>query len=731
MVLSRFLQRLKRKEKADAKSESSTSHLESPGSDVSSIGWPQRSKASSNRTTPTGWIEAGDSVTVAGRKIGGMIYCGQSPFSESHHWGGCPFINPDLSVEEVGSDVSGETMPYWPSYSHIGPQARATYLDWLATGRSDKRYGPGYVFIYFYGLERRFFVDAPTDEERHLLVAETERLLQVYGENHSIDRYLGAFLDVAQVMLAPDREIEPRIKGAVFELPLGLRVTIGRMAQKGLPLNANYLLAWYLAHPDYPLRTPGRRAFPEFRALFEHLFNEEFQEGLKIGVPKRTLSASYTAASGSFEVDLSRYLGNVPDISRISKPLNLAKKIVEEATDSLDRYSRFLGRNPEDRDKIEAHALLPESLWGLFPCADLEELLQWAEVIIGNGGFSPIEQVIEQLKGVQPENISKRQLTEAGDALARLSIGMAPDPRFALRSPKIGEPVVLFRLPEGMTALEEVSDVYRHILLAIAVGSLVARADGTITAIESSALKAMIDGADLPETELSRLVANLRWMMAVPLDLALLRRRLRDIPEDVPRELGRIALTVAAADGVIGSGEIKAIEKLYKAIGISTDGIYSALHSLVSRSEPVLIQRAGKKEPEYSIPPPPERDGKVILDPERVASVLTNTERVSSFLGDIFSNDDQFEDEPEETSDQDESGFSGLDAKHSAFLAELLTRPHWEEAEFGTLASQFRLMQAGAVETLNEWSFDRFGDVLIEEYEGYEMNPDLIEAIWN
>ena len=696
-----------------------------------SIGWPQRSKARPNRTTPTGWIEAGDSVTVAGRKIGGMIYCGQSPFSESHHWGGCPFINPDLSVEEISSDVSGETMPYWPSYSHIGPQARATYLDWLATGRSDERYGPGYVFIYFYGLERRFFVDAPTDEERHLLVAETERLLQVYGENHSIDRYLGAFLDVAQVMLAPDREIEPRINGAVFELPLGLRVTIGRMAKKGVPLNANYLLAWYLAHPDYPLRTPGRRAFPEFRALFEHLFNEEFQEGLKIGVPKRTLSASYTAASGSFEVDLSRYLGDVPDISRISKPLNLAKKIVEEATDSLDRYSRFLGRNPEGRDKIEAHALLPESLWGLFPCADLEELLQWAEAIIGNGGFSPIEQVIEKLKGVQPENISKRQLTEAGDALARLSIGMAPDPRFALRSPKIGEPVVLFRLPEGMTALEEVSDAYRHILLAIAVGSLVARADGTITAIESSALKAMIDGADLPETELSRLVANLRWMMTVPLDLALLRRRLRDIPEDVPRELGRIALTVAAADGVIGSGEIKAIEKLYKAIGISTDGIYSALHSLVSRSEPVLIQRAGKKEPEYSIPPPPERDGKVILDPERVASVMTNTERVSSFLGDIFNNDDQIEDEPEETSDQDESGFSGLDAKHAAFLAELLTRPHWEEAEFGTLASQFRLMQAGAVETLNEWSFDRFGDVLIEEYEGYEMNPDLIVSVRN
>lgn len=55
---------------------------------------------------------------------------------------------------------------------------------------------------------------------------------------------------------------------------------------------------------------------------------------------------------------------------------------------------------------------------------------------------------------------------------------MAPDPRFALRSPKLGEPVVLFRLPEGIAALEEVSEKYKNTLLAIALGSFVAHADG-------------------------------------------------------------------------------------------------------------------------------------------------------------------------------------------------------------------------------------------------------------
>ena len=38
-------------------------------------------------------------------------------------------------------------------------------------------------------------------------------------------------------------------------------------------------------------------------------------------------------------------------------------------------------------------------------------------------------------------------------------------------------------------------------------------------------------------------------------------------------------------------------------------------------------------------------------------------------------------------------------------------------------------MQSGALETLNEWAFERFGDALIEEYEGYELNPDVVAEL--
>ena len=673
------------------------------------------------------WIGPGGAATVAGRDIGGMVYLAPEQRRSVRGHLSRPFIDPRLPVLAEGSDFAGQGMPYWPSYSEIGPQARSTYLDWLASGRSDRRYSVGYVFLYFYGLERRFFVDRPNEDEKGLLIAEVERLLGIYSDNRSIKGYLGTFVDTAQATLGYGDKPEPRIERAGYELPLSMRVTIGRMAREGSPIDAGRLLRWYAAHPDYSLRTPATRAFPEFRELFGQLFDERFPEGLPVPVSRRNLRAQYRAASSEFVSDLEEYIGQVPDISRISRPLNVAKTIVDEATEALDKYSRFLGRNPDGRGTIEAHALLPQRLWPLFPCREVDDLRLWAQGIIDAGGFVPVVQVVEQLENARPEKITKRRLTDAADALARLSVGMAPDPRFALRSPKYGEPVVLFRLPEGITVLEHVSSRYKSILVAIAVGSFIAHADEDLAAIEHGGLIAMIgDAVDLSGTERARLRANLDWMMAVPPDLALFQRHVKDLPGDLSRELGQLALVMAASDGVVSAKEVSALERLYQVLGLETDGIYSAIHNLTSPDEPVTVLPSGDREQGFTIPPRPGDSGTVNLNAERIASVMANTERVSSILGAIFQEgEDENEEEVDEATEGSDRSFSGLDARHSAFLGELLMQPHWDQDEYETLARQFQLMPAGAVEILNEWSLDRFDDLLLEEGQGFSVNQHI------
>lgn len=665
------------------------------------------------------WLSHADSMVIAGHDIRGMAYVGRAPTPELEQ----VCIDPSLEVAKRGDDWEGEGMSYWPSYATITPQARATYLKWLATGRSHTGYSVGYVFLYFYGLEYRFFCDQPEDEERERIIEEVERLFRIYGEDRSIRSYLGMFLEMAGIVLPQKSAPQPIFLRAGHEMPLSQRLAIGRMLQAKQPMGAEWMLAWLTTHPEVSLRQAAKRAFPEFKALFCMKFEERHPNGLRVACPRRELTLRYSAASGAFEADLTDKAGGIPDIIGVMKPLQGMRRIADEAQDELNRFSRYLGRNPNGRGTIEAHALLPKQLWAEFPCAGMDDLLRWATEIIEEGGFLPVEQIIERVEGAAPEKIRKQQLTGVADTLARLSIGMAPDPRFALRSPKLGEPVVLFRLPEGVVELEEVGETYKGFLISVALGSFVAHADGTIATSERSALEARIAAADVPETERARLFANLRWMLEVPPDMTLFRRHLKEVPEDARHELGKVALAMAAADGVIDLGEIKAIQKLYKAMGLETEGIYSDLHALTSGSEPVTVREAGEAAPGFAIPPPPS-DSKVVLDAERVSSIMANTARVSSILEGIFG-DDEPEEEPNEVPEDSGSRFSGLDAKHSAFLGELLTQAHWGEAEFGALASQFRLMPSGALETINEWSSEHFDDMLIDAYQGYTINQDI------
>ena len=93
-----------------------------------------------------------------------MIYVGRG-LRACREFGGVEpaLIDPKLPVDWDDPDVDGDLMSYWPSYSSIEPSSRAAYLEWLSTGRSDPNAYIGYVFLFFYGIERRLLQDAQDD----------------------------------------------------------------------------------------------------------------------------------------------------------------------------------------------------------------------------------------------------------------------------------------------------------------------------------------------------------------------------------------------------------------------------------------------------------------------------------------------------------------------------------------------------------------------------------------
>ena len=408
-------------------------------------------------------------------------------------------------------------------------------------------------------------------------------------------------------------------------------------------------------------------------------FDERFPGGLKVNKPRKTLKATYRAASSEFEGTINPTADGkpVPDITGLRKPVEIAQEIADE---------------------------------------EMDNLRAWVNGIMEDGGLVPLANVIERLEGERPQKIGKRQLTSAADALARLGFGLAPDPRFALRSPKPEEPVVLFDLGKPVEKLEEVSAGYRSALMELALGSFVAHADGRIAEPERRVLEAQIISADgLSDQERRRLGANLEWFLAVPPDMTLLRRKLKEVDEDGQTAL-RAALVIAAhADGIIQSEEVASIEMVYKALGLDPSLAYSDLHAGDVTDAPRRVRAAQPGRPGETIPEIEKAAGPA-LDASRNAAIRSDTERVSSVLGQIF--------ETEE--DQKEAGVSvnrtvlpGLDHKHGALVLELVAQKHWTEEAFEQLCAKHALMASGAMEAVNEWAFETYDEALLDEYDGY------------
>jgi len=677
-----------------------------------------------------GWVPLGECASVRGRDIGGMVYVGTPPSVNTYGFRDkCrAYIDPSLPVARTGDDPDGHGMPYWPGYSDISPRCRATYLDWLANGKTDATYNPGYMFLYFYGLERRFFVEDPSEEEKSQISDEVQRLSQLYADNRSVQRYLGDFIEIAKIATTKIDDIAPVFEPSGWELPLSLKLAIGTRLDKGEPLDADWALSWLLCHPERSLRTPATRCHDEFLALFKMRFEERFPEGLKVTKPRKVLKASYRAASSEFEGSINPSVDGkpVPDISGLRKPVEIAQEIADEAMEELDKFSRFLGRNPAGRGSVEGHALLPTELWALFPSEELEAMKTWAAGVVSNGGLIPAADVIERLEGERPIKIGKRQLTGAADALARVGYGLAPDPRFAMRSPKPDEPVVFFDLGEKVEKLEDVSAKYRSGLMELALGAFVAHADGQIADAERRSLERQVATADgLNEQESRRLRANLDWFLAVPPDMSLLRRKLKDVGEGTQTALRAALVAAAHADGMIRSEEVASIEKVYKALGLDPGLAYSDLHAGDIADAPRTVRDAQPGAPGEAIPSEPQPSGHA-LDATRIASIRSDTERVSSVLGEIF---DTGEDADASTVDEDSVLLAGLDHKHAALVRDLVEQEHWTEDAFKQLCSRHSLLASGALETINEWAFEIHDEALLDEYDGYDVIPEVAEAV--
>lgn len=533
----------------------------------------------------------------------------------------------------------------------------------------------------------------------------------------------------AKIDTKPQISAEP-----VYGLPPRLLIGLGARIKDGKPIDADWMLAWLLAHPETRLRTSARRAFDEFCQLFRLRFDAAYPSGMVVKPPKgRIGKIPFRVASGDFSAALECDFEAWPDVSKLTAPINKAMAVAEPCMGELDAYSRLLGKDPDAKDSLRAKLLLPVELLA-DAGGDVTVARDWLRTM--SGVVSASEALSRLGLAIDDNKLGKALARQMAETLERLGYGVEPDVRLGGRTPKPEEAVVLFALPDGTREQSPPGEAYGAAALTLALSALVIHADNVVAPEEERHLLALVEAnLHLPPMERLRLEAHARWLLAVPPSMVQIQPRLANLVPQQRNDLARFAIAMAAADGHVAVEEIKLLERLYKMLGLEPTRLFSDLHALEAQGdEPVVVRPAGPAPAGRTIPRPvqPEADAamSVVLDMARIERIRSDTAKVSSLLSDIFL--DEVAAEPV-VPDQDvadgDSAFDGLDRRHEALLRELITRSTWPRQDFETLCRQMELMPNGALESLNEWSFSRFDDAVVEDDDPVFVNLSLLEPV--
>lgn len=697
------------------------------------------------------WHPPGTAAHVKGHAIrDGMVYVGDNlggGLTSYYTSGVAPcFIDVSLPVAQNNADVSGAGMHYWPSYSEIAPNCRLAYLEWLAGGKQAPQYSIGYVFLYFYGLERRLLTERPDNRETDLLMKEILRLRHIYGGNPSFQRYSRALLEAVEarhLLANPDSaaQFEPDLSATNQEMPLPLRIAIAFKVKREEPLSFELATAGYLSIPEFAggsrLRVGATRTRSEFLELMHIRFTKSFPDGFKLRHKKSSqLRIDYKAASKNERVDLvaGMNLKGLPD------PIELTwTKMVElgeEVMDDLSPYARFVGRNPEKAASPEALLLLPAELQANALEDRLSSQTEWLEDLKKPITQVALSEIATRFAGIH--EVDQRQFRMLVELLHSMGYGMEPDPLFGGTKPRPADLVYIFSAPDKLTLRQEPRPAY---MLGTSIATLVA---GVATSSTSGLGPEEIKWLDwirlrlgLNENENLRLRAHVQWLVAKRLSVAQVKRAISTVPIAEREEIADFAAGVAAADGIVEKSEVAFLEKIYDGLGVPRQKLYGALHRSASETaapsdEPVTVERPAATGPTFRIPPAPERKPKrvsasPIIDARKVQTVVADTKRVSVVLADIFKEEEASKPPGSEIVRVDSGIFTGLDAQHAKLVAILIKIGEWSRAAFEEQARALDLMPDGALEVINEWALDTMDEALIEIGDPLSINVSLLQ----
>jgi tellurite resistance protein len=651
---------------------------------------------------------------------------------------------PDASLIEFGlptklARAQPAQLPYWPSYRKATPSQRTIYLNWLIGGRSDPHTEIGYVFIYFYGLERRVLIDTA---DHTAVTAELLRLLRIYRRSASFQRYAQGLLWTTIWLSRKGQSVPLRLVAEAINATdwndAALSLCLTCFASGGRPLPDEVVYQVIQRDVRAPRTGVVQRHYELHKQAFMKRLHEKYPDGVRLSTAQPERRLEYFPASPSLgrinDEGGPMAKERLPTIEGMSQFTEILK-LWEDSIEDLRAYDRAHMKATRGKVTVEMYQALPEHLRD----GDHPHFEQWCRLLdrsVTNDGwtimsiadFATLEGISERPK------LTKTQSLDLAESATQMGFALEPDPRIT------GTPYTWNQQVSVFPATDELSQnvaSYHAAALLLELGVAIAAADGVLDDIELGRLTSHLESQFELSTQDSCRLEHLRYLLvkSPPTDFAPAKTMQAKLTRDQRQQIGEFLVGIAAADEEISPDEVRALTTAYRQLGLARTDLDDLLHAVESNSQP--------SEPD-------QRSAQTFrLDPERISAIMAETEQVTRFLREAMrdSEADDLQSElienaatnatpvnaitaPEPTPAQPQQPTSNnlttadsppqgrwdnLPNDLRPFVEAAVAQTAWKRSSLDQLARTHRLLLGSAIERTNEWAYDAFGDALFVE----------------
>lgn len=691
------------------------------------------------------WINSGEIVGVAGHEISsGLFYMtGEARSAEGAAISTCL---PVSSQPAAGEEAA---LGYWSQYDRITPSQRTAYLRWLADGRNDpspETRDFGYLFLFFYGIERRLLVDRQVDQA---ILEELSRLLRIYGPYRRSKSLPSYFCDLLHFWgyshgVHYYSKLWPWIRSLPnqYTSPDSMALILANLFAKQQPIPGDVVYDVISADPNSKRSVVIKRANEEFRALFTQRYLESTDGGLVPQIAKRERIVEYAPASPSLvpyihsENTCSHFYHRIPNVLGIGSQFKKLHRVWEACISDLGTYSRTLGKGDEEDLTIKAYLAMPEELRTRYqhPLADRWEKLLFSLHAVSATAMVSVSDLATLLEIEERPKLTAKQGRDLADVVQTLDFAMEPDPRFSGGTLSWDEKVIVYR-PLNLDSVAP-SPSYHAAAALYQLCLLIAAADGSIDPEEMVTFRDFIESnLSLSPFDRQRLFMLGRLLLQDPAAISRsLGRIVKKIPKGKREAVANVLVYIAAADGVVTKDEMRTLKRVFRSFDFAPDLLDKMLHRVKPEDSDVTVSPSEAGKPGESIPPAEvEEEEEFRLDMALVARISDETRDVIAILADVMAEPvDNVVEESDIPSPIEESPklvlawLSDLDEKLQPLVARVVTQSEWSKADFSALSAKYGLMPLAVFDGVNEWADDALGDFLLSGEDPIVVDQNLI-----